>query len=314
VAARNPDTGWLTPAPPGVSPGELWPATARLCRQLDAATRHPAADRAVQGVLAEYADQLPLTARQIYYRLVARCGYEKTERAYKRLTETMNKARRARVIDMQSLRDDGFTSQGGAGWSNAEVSPQHRGAGHVLEARPPAGSGRPCRAVVLGSGMVPQIARVADPYHIEVVSSGGFDSLTDKHRVAAAWGGESITVLHLGDHDPSGVHVFGSLAEDIEDFADEYDGDVEFVRLAVTPDQARQYDLPSAPPKATDNRRFDGDETWQCETLDPRTLAPIVQAAIEERIDREIYQAIMDREEEARRDLLARLRPRRRRR
>ena len=56
--------------------------------------------------------------------------------------------------------------------------------------------------------------------------------------------------------------MFSSLAEDIEDFAAEYNGDVEFVRLAVTPEQARLYGLPSAPPKATDNRRFDGDETW----------------------------------------------------
>jgi hypothetical protein len=41
------------------------------------------------------------------------------------------------------------------------------------------------------------------------------------------------------------VHVFSSLAEDIEEFAADYGGDVEFVRVAVTPEQARQYNLPS---------------------------------------------------------------------
>jgi hypothetical protein len=30
--------------------------------------------------------------------------------------------------------------------------------------------------------MVPQLARVAGPFGIQVCSSGGFDSLTDKHR------------------------------------------------------------------------------------------------------------------------------------
>jgi hypothetical protein len=162
--------------------------------------------------------------------------------------------------------------------------------------------------------MVPQIRRIANPFNIEVCSSGGFDSTTDKHRLAAQWAEESITVLHLGDHDPSGMHVFSSLAEDIAGFAAEYDADVEFVRLAVTPEQARLYNLPSAPPKPTDNRRFEGSETWQCEALDPRTLAAIVQAAIDERIDRAIYEAVLAEEEEARRDVLARLRPRRRRR
>jgi hypothetical protein len=49
----------------------------------------------VKTVLAEYRDQLPLTLRQIFYRLVGAYEYEKT---YKRLTEAMNKARRARLI------------------------------------------------------------------------------------------------------------------------------------------------------------------------------------------------------------------------
>jgi hypothetical protein len=47
-----------------------------------------------QAVLDEYRDQLPLTLRQIFYRLVGAHGYEKTELAYKRLTELLNKARR----------------------------------------------------------------------------------------------------------------------------------------------------------------------------------------------------------------------------
>jgi hypothetical protein len=88
--------------------------------------------------------------------------------------------------------------------------------------------------------------------------------------------------LHIGDHDPSGVHVFSSLAEDVEAFSAWYDGDVEFVRVAVTPEQTALYNLRSAPPKPTDNRRFDGDETWQAEALDPRILAEIVTQAIEE--------------------------------
>jgi hypothetical protein len=34
--------------------------------------------------------------------------YEKTEQAYKRLGEILNTARRARLIDMDMIRDDGF--------------------------------------------------------------------------------------------------------------------------------------------------------------------------------------------------------------
>jgi hypothetical protein len=63
---------------------------------------------AVIGVLAEYAELLPLTIRQIFYRLVGRCSCAKTERAYKRLAELLNTARRARLIDMDAVRDDDF--------------------------------------------------------------------------------------------------------------------------------------------------------------------------------------------------------------
>src|SRR5262249_57158880 len=51
----------------------------------------------VRGVLEEYEDYLPLTIRQIFYRLVGAHEYEKTERAYARLSEHLNRARRARL-------------------------------------------------------------------------------------------------------------------------------------------------------------------------------------------------------------------------
>ena len=91
--------------------------------------------------------------------------------------------------------------------------------------------------------------------------------------------------------------------------AEHFGADIEAVRVAITLEQARQYRLPTAPPKATDPRRgFTDSETVQCEALDPRTLAAIVQAAIDERIQREIYEAVLAAEEEARRAVLARLR------
>ena len=263
-----------------------------------------------RAVLADYAAQLPLTIRQIFYRLVGTDGYEKTEQAYKRLGEMLNKARRARLIDMDAIRDDGFTSQLTTFFANAEAF-INNAITWAEEFRLDRQKGQARRLVVWceASGMVPQLARVADPYGIEVCSSGGFDSLTDKHRIGRLWAGrQAVTVLHLGDHDPSGVHVFSSLAEDIEKFAADYGGDVEFVRVAVTPEQARQYNLPSAPPKATDRRSFDGDETWQCEALDPRTLAAILQAAIDERFDRDLYGQVLEEERETRQGVLTRLR------
>ena len=82
---------------------------------------------AVRGVLAEYQAVLPLTIRQIFYRLVAEHGYEKTEQAYNRLGETMGKARRAQLIDMDCIRDDGFFLSSIEGFAGAgEVMDTYR--------------------------------------------------------------------------------------------------------------------------------------------------------------------------------------------
>ena len=64
----------------------------------------------VDRVLAEHLNLLPLTLRQIFYRLVGAYGHEKTEQASERLGETVNKARRSRLVDMDAISDDGFTS------------------------------------------------------------------------------------------------------------------------------------------------------------------------------------------------------------
>ena len=63
----------------------------------------------VHGVLEEYRKYLPLTCRQVFYRLVGAHGYDKTERAYSRLCETLNRARRAGHIPFPVIRDDGMS-------------------------------------------------------------------------------------------------------------------------------------------------------------------------------------------------------------
>ena len=75
------------------------------------------------------------------------------------------------------------------------------------------------RELVLWSeavGMVPQLAAIADDYGIPVFSSGGFDSVTAKYDLAVEWRHAGpITMLHIGDQDPSGVINFEALAGDL---------------------------------------------------------------------------------------------------
>lgn len=266
----------------------------------------------VGNILRLYSAQLPLSIRQIFYRLVAAYAYEKTEQAYNRLIELLNKARRARLIPMDAIRDDGFVERAIAYYDDvADFIETVRLSAQEMRLDRQIGQAQRLVLWCEASGMVPQLERIADPFGITVCSSGGTDSLTAKHRMASRWAraGKPITLLHLGDYDPSGSVIGSALAEDLKAFGDTYGADIEFVRLAVTAEQARQLSLPSQPPKREGNshaRSFIGEETWQCEALDPQTLADIVQGAIEQRIDRDIYEAVVAAEANIRQDVFSR--------
>lgn len=241
---------------------------------------------AVLSVLDEYAEYLPLTLRQCYYRLVARGVIGKTEKDYARLCELANRARRARLIPFPSIRDDGATM---------DVGGYHQSAQDVLESLKDAPGwvihdpwrSQPSRVVLWceAAGMIPQLRLAVDGLAVPVSSSGGFDSVTVKHDMAHRLARlRRVTVLHIGDLDPSGVHVFKALAEDIRAFTEEK-AEIEFTRLAVTAKQVKEMNLPTDKPKATDNREYPYDFTCQAEAIDPAELARIVREAVEGHID-----------------------------
>jgi hypothetical protein len=272
---------------------------------------------AVREVLAEYEEQLPLTLRQVFYRLVASRGYEKTEQAYGRLGEALNRARRAGYVPFEHVRDDGVQAilpqtfgspEEFLDWAreNADVfnlDRQH-GQPYYLE------------VWVEAAGMARMVADVALDYGVPVYSAGGFDSTTGKHDAAVrflerdneAEDGLPSIVLHLGDYDASGVSLFVAAAEDVTAFVEDLGGDEpEFVRVAVTEEQIGEYGLPSAPPKKNDKRSvFTDTKTVQCEAFEPDQLQEIVRAAIVERLDMDAFEQTLA-EERAQRSALGEL-------
>jgi hypothetical protein len=265
----------------------------------------------VNAVLGEYRDHLPLTLRQIFYRLVGAHGYEKTERAYERLGEHLVRARRARIIPMEAIRDDGGSTITPNMWASAEeyLDAVRSQAGGLMLDRT---EGQKTRLAVLceAAGMGPQLGRIVEPFGVTVMSSGGFDSVTEKHAFAVelARHDRPTEVLSIGDQDGSGVWMFAAYLEDVEAFTRDLGGEATFTRLAVTPEQVREFNLPTAPPKPTDRRAFHG-QTCQAEALAPDVLASILRDAIEARIDRRALDRVLRRERAVRHELMARLSP-----
>jgi hypothetical protein len=272
---------------------------------------------AAKAVLNEYAAYGPMTLRQVFYRLVGTMGYEKTERAYKVLGETLQKARRARYIPFSAIRDDGDTIVKPDGWES--VAQLMGSISYTVDTfRLYPDIGQPVRIMVLveAGGMVPMVARMVSAYGITVRSAGGFDGVTSKHALAEniaehyADCDRPTIILHCGDYDPSGEHIFLNLEKDVSAFLDDLSDPeaVEFERVLLTPQQISAYRLPTAPAKATDNRSFygidgDPDATVQAEALNPADLETIIVAAIERHWDKDIAETLREREKHAKAEL-----------
>jgi hypothetical protein len=124
-------------------------------------------------------------------------------------------------------------------------------------------------------------------------------------RLRLAYGKEFLSewpaaeVLHIGDHDPSGVHVFSSLAEDVRAICDEHAVDVTFTRLAVTPEQIA----------ASACRRHRRNQATRAASTAKRRSRPrrsrltcwrkIAQQAIDDRLDETAWQQVLAAEEHA---------------
>ena len=102
---------------------------------------------------------------------------------------------------------------------------------------------------------------VTSKYDVPLMVARGFSSLTFLHQSA-----EYIRqiekpcfIYHLGDYDPSGVSAALNIERRLRQYAP--DAEIHFNRIAVTPEQITQWELPSKPTKATDTRAkgFDGE-------------------------------------------------------
>jgi hypothetical protein len=271
----------------------------------------------VQQIMDEYADQLPLTCRQIYYRMIAQWRYPKGVKFERALYSVLDSARRAEEIAFEDIRDDGI--MGGGWWPKR---PEDLLSGWRLEAKSfnrDAQDGQAVRVQVWceAAGMIPQLTRVCDPYSIPVFSCGGFGSLTSIRQIvdSCVQDTEGPTVLlHLGDCDPSGYSIFQAMVEDVAEFLERdrrYDEqEFQFERVAITIEQFRDktYELEGDEITTKDSRSV----SWrkqglthkvELEAMSPDVIARLLTETIERYVDLDHIKRIRA-EQEIERDAL----------
>lgn len=266
----------------------------------------------VDDILAEYDNYLPLTVRQIFYRLVGAFEYEKTEHAYSRLSEALVRARRARIIPFTSIRDDGVTVMADT-WYQGQQDFFEEYARQAERFQRDRQQGQQHRLELWSeaAGMLPQLARVAHVFSVPVYSSSGFVSITAVRSIVdrARLRDQKTVLLHVGDFDPSGESIFDAMARDAQAFLEEdkiiASQEIIPVRVALTADQVADFELPTSPAKESDSRsaRWSG-ETCQLEALAPDELALILESEITSWFDDDIFETQIISEEDDRVSLL----------
>lgn len=268
-------------------------------------------------VLMTYVSHLPLTIRQIYYRLVAtHPEYPKEDAFYRQLGTTLSKARRGGLIPWDAIRDDGVTTEstgtGFTGLADFKRVLENAASNFILDKS----IGQPTQIFVLceASGMVPQIVRACVGYPVTVRSSGGMDSVTAKYDLARLCLGQHSVVLHVGDYDPTGLSVYHQLVFDIAAMLDDLrraEGlpfhDYACQRVGVLTEHVEQYGLVTGKVKDGDRGKtwfpgIAGDATATCEAeaLPPDVLAELVRGAVANFVHLGNLTSVMDAERDLR--------------
>jgi hypothetical protein len=105
-----------------------------------------------------------------------------------------------------------------------------------------------------------------------------------------AWRPGGVRIIHLGDHDPSGVDMSRDIADRLALMMGYEFEALDFRRIALNFDQIAQYKPPPNPAKSTDSRfaeyrtRF-GKSSWELDALEPSVMASLITGAIRDGLD-----------------------------
>lgn len=248
-------------------------------------------------IIHEYAEQgFDLTLRQLYYQFVARDIIPNTERSYKNLGKTINDGRLAGLIDWESITD---RTRSLVAWQH-ETDPTTA----IEELRDAytidMWTNQPRRVEVWieKEALVGVIEDICFTNDVAYFACRGYVSQSEQWRAGRRFkrrsrSNQSTVVLHLGDHDPSGMDMTRDNADRLKMFS-EFGHAIEVKRIALNMDQIEQYDPPPNPTKFTDSRAKQyfmdyGDSSWELDALEPRVLTALINTEISKIRDSDLW-------------------------
>lgn len=238
-----------------------------------------------------------LTLRQVYYQFVARGLLANSDRNYKRLGGIVNDARLAGLMDWTFIQDRTRYLRSASYWESPEQIINAAVEGFQRNLWVESGQHYRPEVWVEKDALVGIVGQACDPLHVPYLSCRGYVSQSEMYSAGRRMKihfqrGHTPVVIHLGDHDPSGIDMTRDIQERLSMFAEEH---VQVRRIALTMDQVQQYDPPPNPAKITDSRSDSyiaeyGEESWELDALEPSVLDALITEAVEPYIDRDAWE------------------------
>lgn len=259
-----------------------------------------------EAICQDYAQQgYDLTLRQLYYQFVARGLIANTQQSYNRLGTIVSDARLAGMLDWDFIVDRTRNLEGNTHFTSP--SDIIRAAANSYRRDLWSDQDYRVEVWVEKEALAGVIERVATRLDVDYFSCRGYVSQSEmwaagqRIRDYVEDEGKQVVILHLGDHDPSGIdmtrdiedrlflfvgsHIAGLPQYDGTITRSQFDSHVEVRRIALNMDQVRRYNPPPNPAKITDSRARDyialhGQSSWELDALDPAVLARLIEDAV----------------------------------
>lgn len=246
-----------------------------------------------------------LTVRQLYYQFVARGHIPNQPEEYSKLQGLLNDARLAGLIDWDAIVD-----------RTRNLRALH----HYSHPRDPIGEASESfrfwkwekqphyvEVWVEKDALLSIVGQMANKYDVPYFSCRGYTSVSEVHSAAMRFQyeqeeGKTCHVIHLGDHDPSGIDMTRDIKERITQV---FRVPVQVHRVALTREQIDRYNPPPNPAKLTDSRvgkymEQHGEYSWELDALEPSVLSDIIEVNIRHWLDMRLWEQSLKKEQKAR--------------
>lgn len=245
-------------------------------------------------ILEEYEAQgYQLTLRQLYYQFVSRGLIENTARSYDRLGSAISDGRMWGLIDWGHIVDRGRNLESKSHWSHPGDVIASAASSYALDLW----EDSDCRVEVWveKQALEDVVAKACEPSDCAYIACKGYMSQSEvwaasQRLIRYEQRGQTVIILHLGDHDPSGIDMTRDNMERLVTFG----AHPEVIRIALNRDQIERYSPPPNPAKVTDSRFREyelehGDESWELDALEPSVIAALITEHIDQYKDDEYH-------------------------